>query len=257
MAVEAGRGVQAPVPVAGSSAVAVARRGARGDRPGLGPGRRVGGGDLAGRLGGRRGLRRLAGGPVHGGVGERVGVLVAFARNPAEGHRVEPAHQRRRLGGQRAQTRVLDLPAAGHLLDDQFGVQPGLHHARPELGGGLQPGDQPLVLGDVVGGDPDRLGTLGQHRAGGGVADHRAVPGGSGVAPGAAVGLDDNPVAHRPDSLVRTMIRRHSSQRTTSSGAAARIRALSPAARSRRQPPQRPPVSSAAPSPPELSLIFS
>ena len=89
--------------------------------------------------------------------------------------------------------------------------------------GRAQARDEAGVFGDVVRGDADELRLGGQdlHRAR--VADQRTVPGGAGVAARAAVGLDEEPGHYRPDSAVRTRIRRHSSQRTTSSGAAARI----------------------------------
>ncbi len=86
---------------------------------------------------------------------------------------------------------------------------------RVELAGGAQTGDQAAVLGDVVGGDADELGGLGEHLAGRRVDDDRAVAGGPRVAPGPAVGLDDElPAAHRPDSGVRTRMRRQFSQRS-------------------------------------------
>ena len=86
-----------------------------------------------------------------------------------------------------------------------------------------------------------------------GVPDQGAVPGWARIAAGAAVGLDDEPAhrgaRHRPDSAVRTRIRRHSSQRTTSSGAAARIWFRSTVCSERWHPSQRPRRSIAAPTP--------
>ena len=60
----------------------------------------------------------------------------------------------------------------------------------------LEPGDQAGVLRDVVGGDADRGAVLGEHLAGVGVLEHRAVRRRAGVAARAAVGLDDD----RPDA---------------------------------------------------------
>ena len=54
-----------------------------------------------------------------------------------------------------------------------------------------EPGDQPGVLGDVVGLLAQRRGALPEHPAAGSVTDERAVPGDPGVAPRPAVGLDD------------------------------------------------------------------
>jgi hypothetical protein len=108
----------------------------------------------------------------------------------------EAVAQRLRLAGQLAQRGVLDLPGALHLLDDELGVHPHRDPLRAELAGRGQPGDQAAVLGDVVGGDADRLGPLGQHLAGGRVENHRAVTGGSGIAPRPAVRFDDHPLRH-------------------------------------------------------------
>ncbi len=226
-----------------------------------GTGRRVRGGHLAWRLDGAGrgrggGGRSPAGGGVHRGVGQGVGVPVAVPGDPGEGHRREAPDQHGGLGGERTQSRVLDLPASAHLLDDQLGVHPRLDPGRAKFGSGGQAGDESPVLGDVVGGGADRLGTFGQHLTGGRVADHGAVASRARVAPGAPVGLDDHRVqAHSPDSFVRTMIRRQSSQRTTSSGAVLAIRARSAPERSSRQPPQRPPRSRAAPSPVDSRIL--
>jgi hypothetical protein len=76
------------------------------------------------------------------------------------------------------------------------------------------------------------------------------------VAAGPPVSLDDEP-GHSPDSAVRTRIRRHSSQRMTSSGSASRSSLISTLLSSRRQPPHRRWRSSAAPTPPCCSRIFS
>lgn len=169
----------------------------RGRRPrGPHPGRRVGAADLtwglddAGPVDHRPGRR--AGRLVHGGVGQRVRVAVALPGNPREAHRGEAADQFRGLRGERPQPGVLDLPAAAHLLHHELRVHPGLDLRGAEVGGGLQPGDQAPVLGHVVGGHPDRPGPLGEHLAGVRVADHRAVPGRAGVAPGPAVRLDQD-----------------------------------------------------------------
>jgi hypothetical protein len=119
-------------------------------------------------------------------------VLVALARHPHEGHEVEAALQRGRLRGEGAQSRVLDLPAAGHLLDDELGVHPHLDLGRVQLCRGAQAGEKAGVLGDVVGRDTQRLGALGEHLAGVGLAHHRAVAGWSRVAPRSPISLDDH-----------------------------------------------------------------
>ena len=137
---------------------------------------------------------------------------------------------------------MLDLPAARHLLHHQLGVHQHLDLGGAELGGLLESRDQPAVLGDVVGGTPDRLLALGQHRAVVGRPHHRAVSRRSRVAARPAVGLDDH--LHAPVPLTRNRIAPHSGQRNTSSSAAAEMRASSPRSISIRQAPHRRPCSS-------------
>ena len=149
--------------------------------------------------------------PVERLVGQPVGVLVLLARHPGvrRPERREPVGLQR----QRLHVGVLDLPAARHLLDDQLGVHPDLDlGVRGELGRQLQAADQAAVLRDVVGRHPDRRAVLGDHLAGVGVLEHRAVRRRARVAARAAVGLDHDPlvsegVGHSPDSGVRTRIR--------------------------------------------------
>ena len=107
--------------------------------------------------GGRR-RRRSSSSPVHRLVGEPVGVRVLLARNPSKRDLGEPAAQSR-PPGQRRMRGVLDLPAPGHLLDDELGVHPHRDPASaPSSAAAAQPGDQAAVLGDVVGRDADGLG---------------------------------------------------------------------------------------------------
>ena len=61
--------------------------------------------------------------------------------------------------------RVLDLPPAGHLLDDEFGVHPHRDVVGAQAPRLFQPGDQSAIFGDVVGGDPDVLSVLGERGA--------------------------------------------------------------------------------------------
>ena len=143
---------------------------------------------------------------------------------------------------------MLDLPAARHLLHHQFGI-----HQHIDLGGAqpgrlIQPGDQAAVLGDVVGGTPDRLLALGQHRGVVGRPHHRAVSRRPRVAAGPAIRFDDH--LHWSPSLTRNRIAPHSGQRNTSSSAAAEIRASPPRSISIRHAPHRRPCSRPAPAPP-------
>ena len=225
-----------PMPV-----VAVAQQQQLGGRALIaGPGRRWHGDRSGRRIGDGRRLSRLT--PdlaVHRLVGEPVGVLVGLARHPLVRHpgRVEDAAG---LGGERAHARVLDLPAAGHLLDDQLGVHPHVHHGvRVDVPGGAQPGDQAAVLGDVVGGGAEVLGGLRERLAGVGVADDGPVARGPRVAPGPAVRLHDEPAHHSPESGVRTRMRRQFSHRTIVSAGAARTSLSSVMFSSSRQPSHR------------------
>ena len=150
-----------------------------------------------------------------------------------------------------AQRGVLDGPAPAHLLDDELGIQARLD---PRLGidleGVLDAREDAAVLRDVVGRLADRLGDLDEDAAGLAVTHDRAVGRGAWIATRSPIGLDDEESGHRPDSSVRTRIRRHSSQRITSAGGASRIRLRSTGVSSIRQPSQRPRCSAAAPMPP-------
>lgn len=176
---------------------------------------------------------------VHRLVGQPVRVLVLLARDPLVDH-LGGREDTGGLGRQRLHVRVLDLPAARHLLDDELGV-----HADPDRGRriqrlrGLQPGDQALVLGDVVGRHADVLRRLRQRLPRPGVDHRRAVPRRTRIPPGAAVRLDDELPHYRPDSDVRTRIRRQFSQRSTVSGEAALTSFTSVMFSSNWQPSQR------------------
>lgn len=103
---------------------------------------------------------------------------------------------------------------------------------RVQLAGGAEAGQQAPVLGDVVGGDADELGRLRQGLPVAASLTTAPYPAGPGLPrdpPSASttnsrIGLDPLPVIpYSPDSAVRTRMRRQFSQRTTVSGAAARI----------------------------------
>ena len=185
---------------------------------------------------------------VHRLVGQSVGVGVLGPRDPRVADLLEPRAERLRLLEQRPQVGMLDLPAAGHLLHHQLGVHPHLDLGGAQFGRLLQSGNQTAVLGDVVGGMPDRLLALGQHRAAVGRPHHRAVSRRARVATGPAVGLDDH--LHWSPPETRNRIAPHSGHRNTSSSAAAEIRASSPRSISIRHAPHRRPCSRPAPGPP-------
>jgi hypothetical protein len=82
---------------------------------------------------------------------------------------------------------VLDAVLAAHLLDHQLRVGHDLDGGKLQLDRLPQAGDQPAVLGDVVGREPDRL-ALGREDGAVLVLEHEAVGGRTGVAACSAVG---------------------------------------------------------------------
>ena len=96
---------------------------------------------------------------------------------------------RRGPGGQSPQprsaralhVRVLDLPAAGHLLHDQLGVHPDVDISSRRARRGREAGDQAAVLGDVVAGDAEAVAALGEHLAGRRRRHDGAEPAGPGL----------------------------------------------------------------------------
>ncbi len=149
---------------------------------------------------------------------------------------------------------MLDLPASGHLLDDQFGIHRHRDFAGVQFRRLLQTRYQAAIFGDVVGGVADCLLALGQHDRPVGTPHHRPVAGRPRVAARSPVGLDDD--LHWLTPLSRNRIALHSGHRSTSSSAAAEIRASSPRSISIRHAPQRPPCISACPGPAAGALSF-
>src|SRR4051794_38451022 len=186
-------------------------------------------------------------------------MLVLLARDPGVGD-LTWRERGECLFRQQLHVHVLDLPTTGHLLDDQLGVHPHSDLGRRvDLVSGRESRDEPAVLRHIVRGDANGLAPLGEHLAGDGILDDRAVRRPPRVAARAAVGLDEELARHSPESAVRTRIRPHSSQRTTSFDAASRRRLISVLLSSSRQPSQRLCRSAAAPSPPldARSLVYS
>ena len=83
----------------------------------------------------------------------------------AADQRVKPAERLSGACPERDQLRVLHPPATGELLDDELGIEQQVHLGRPELARQLERADDPRVLGDVVGLDPE---VVGDRRVGGG-----------------------------------------------------------------------------------------
>ena len=132
------------------------------------------------------------------------------------------------LRRQRPHVGVLDLPAPRHLLDDELGVHPDLDlGVRGELAAIRSPAIRPeysatlLVATPIV--VPSSASTS-PVLASLSTAPYAAGPGLPREPPSASMRTT---ATHRPDSDVRTRIREHSSQRTTSSEGALAITARS------------------------------
>ncbi len=176
------------------------------------------------------------------------------------------------------------LPPAGHLFDHQLGIHSHLEwRCRVNLARHLESGNQAAIFGHIVcrPSDGQTFGCQDFRRLG--VSYQRSVRGWSRVAPGSAIRLHNQlaggrgPVwffdliektwsvlhagwssgHHKPDCEVRIKIRPHSSQRSTSSSAAAANVRRSAALISSWQPVQRRARSSAAPMPLWLAPILS
>ncbi len=183
-----------------------------------------------------RDIPRQPFGTIHRVICQLVRTAILLARHPDVRDGTESTRGLVREPGERFQVGVLDLPATRHLLDHEFGIHPyfGRRAGRDERSR-LQPGDQPAILGHVVGRVADSLRDLGKHLAGFGIHYDGPVSGVAWIAARTAVRLYEQPSdpmtrrqllprpSHSPDSGVRTRMRRHSSQRITSSGSAARM----------------------------------
>src|SRR6185503_18215067 len=131
----------------------------------------------------------LAGQPlVDASVRERVRLDVAFATDVLELHLVEPLDQRAGLVVEPLERRVLHLPPAGELFDQQAAVRTQEQMGRAELPGAFETADRGRVLGDVVGRDAEPLGDLRDDRTVL-VRDLDTDPGGPRVTAGRAVAV--------------------------------------------------------------------
>src|SRR5699024_6977334 len=97
-------------------------------------------------------------------------------------------------------------------------------------------GNEAAVFGDIIGCAAEGLAAVGNNVPAVGVSEHRSIGGRTWIAARSAIGLDDDVPAHRPDSSVRTRIRLHSGQRTTSSAGDPAISLRSASLISSRQP---------------------
>ena len=77
---------------------------------------------------------------------------------------------------------MLDLPAARHLLDNEFRIHPHRDLSGPELGSRGERRDETPVFGHIVGRHPERLFAFREDRRVVGVEYDRPVTGRSGVA---------------------------------------------------------------------------
>ena len=115
---------------------------------------------------------------------------VLRAPDVLEAHVAELVHEQPRLGVQRLEAGVLHLVVAEHLLHEQQRIGAHEQLALAAAGRPLERRDQPRVLGDVVGGDADRLGEFLDQLAVRPL-DADAVAGGPGVSARAAVDVGD------------------------------------------------------------------
>src|SRR5581483_1165608 len=127
-------------------------------------------------------------------VDEPVGELVMRALHVTILDASEPPRKCRRLVVERPQARVLDAVLAAHLLHHQLGIGDQLELPHAELDRLPEAGDEPAVLGDVVGRRADRLPVRREDAA---VVrlEHVTVRRRTGVAARAAVGEEPGPHA--------------------------------------------------------------
>src|SRR3954469_25136520 len=133
--------------------------------------------------------------PVERLVDQAVGVGIALAADVADRPGVEASQRPLHLGVKRLDPGIFHFVAAFDLPHHQLGVADQLQVGGPVLGSQLDPSQQRLVLGDVVGRLADLLPRFLQHLAAA-VADDDADRRRAGVAAGAPVDIDGDP-AHR------------------------------------------------------------
>jgi hypothetical protein len=103
---------------------------------------------------------------------------------------LEPLDQRAGLVVEPLERRVLHLPPAGELFDQQAAVRTQEQVGRAELSGAFETADRGRVFGHVVGRDAEPLGDLGDDRTVL-VRDLDTDPGGPRVTAGRAVAVQD------------------------------------------------------------------
>ncbi len=111
--------------------------------------------------------------------------------------RPEPGQQRGGLAVERHQTRRLHPVAAGELAYQELAIGANHEFVRIELACGLQPIDDRLVLGHVVGGDTEGAAHHRHRPFLSLLVEHSADRGRPGVAPGRTVGIEDVPARHQ------------------------------------------------------------
>ena len=130
---------------------------------------------------------------VDGHVRETVSFFVQLARDVADGVASEPGQQAHDAPVDGLQVRVLDPIPPADLASDQLRIEPevDMRGAKPQ--GFLERQLDRGPLGVVVGPHAEELRDLGQCLAGPSIAQDGARAGRAGIAPGGAIGVDQDP----------------------------------------------------------------
>ena len=144
-------------------------------------------------LAGNDAFRVPGGRGIHGVIGQGVCHLVLGARHPVQAERRKAVDVFAGAQGQLLHIGVLDLPAAVDLFHYQLGIHVEFHLGSAHLGGGFKAAQQAVVLCDVIGGlGAYHVDNFAQDALPAAVIDNGAGTGYSGVAAGAAIGVDDD-----------------------------------------------------------------
>ena len=145
------------------------------------------GGGLARRLG-----RRFAHASVHGFIGEAIGFLIPCPQGVADFEAIETGGAAAGFLPKRAERWAGDFVGAFHLLDHQFRVGNDAQTAGAVFSSPGKDGEQPLVLGVVVGLAAQVFAEAGDDAALR-IFNDGAESGGSGIAARAAIAVGGEP----------------------------------------------------------------
>ncbi len=128
---------------------------------------------------------------IENAVDERIGEFILSARNVADIDAFEIAQQLQRSAVQRLKRRVLHAVLPEQLFDHEFGIEPHRQLSHPKAHRGLEPGEETVPLGNVVGCMPEIAKRLLDHRTA--IVDqHRRTGRGAGVTASASIGKEGN-----------------------------------------------------------------